>query len=214
MKAAFDSLTAALAASAEIERQAREHDAQAANFAYAAERDEAEAARIEKESEGAAADALLAGKTASVKADAKAADLHRLAKTKRAAAEKARANAVEVAAGLPAAQAAVTSAALGFMRGARDEARADLAAALITAVEPLARMIAADRVRLHLVGDRYSFDPREHDPGDLWSGAVLAEKLIKGIPPRLRPENFAEAIRERAEEIAADIFRQLREGQA
>jgi len=214
MTAAFDALKAALAASAEIERQAHEHDAQAADLAYAAERDEAEAARIENESEGAAADALLAGKTAPARADSNSEKLRQEAKIKSAAAEKARVKAAEVAAGYPAAQAVVTSAALGFMRGARDEARADLAAALITAVEPLARMIAADRVRQHLVGDRYSFDPREHDPGDLWSGAVLADKLIKGIPPRLRPEDFAEAIRDRAEEIAADILRKLTEEHA
>lgn len=214
MNAAFDALKAALAASVEIEEQAAEHTERAANLAYAAERDEAEAARIESEAEGAAADALLAGKPASVKADAKAADLRRLAKTKRAAAEKARANAVEVAAGLPAAQAAATSATLGLMRATRDKARADLAAALNAAAEPLARMIAADLVRQRLVGDRYSFDPREHDPADLWSGAVLAENLVKGIPPRLRPEGFAESIRNRAEEIAGDTIRQLEEGRA
>jgi hypothetical protein len=141
-------------------------------------------------------------------------DLHSSARVKRAAAEKARANAVEVAAGLPAAQAAVTSAALGHMRRARDEAHADLTTAINAAVEPLARMIAADLVRQRLVGDRYSFDPREHDPADLWSGAVLAEKLLKGIPPRLRPEGIAEAIRNRAEEIAGDTIRQLEEGRA
>lgn len=214
MTAAFNILKTTLAAQVEIERQAREHDAQAANLAYAAERDEAEAARIEKESEGAAADALLAGKAAPANADLKSADLRQAAKVKRAAAEKARALAVEVAAGIPAAQAAVTSATLGFMRGARDEARADLTTAINAAVEPLARMIAADLVRQRLVGDRYSFDPREHDPADLWSGGVLAEKLLKGIPQRLRPENFAEAIRNRAEEIAGDTIRLLEEGQA
>lgn len=214
MTAAFDMLKAALAASAEIERLAAEHNAQAANLDYSAERDEAEAARIEGEAEGAAADALLAGNAALANADTKAADLRRLAKTKRAAAEKARVKTAEVAAGLQAAQANVTGAALGFMRGARDEARDDLAAAINAAVEPLARMIAADRVRNRLIGDRYSFDPREHDPADLWSGAVLAEKLVKGIPPRLRPENFAEAIRDRAKEIAAEILRKLEEAQA
>lgn len=213
MTAAFDALTATLAASAEIERQAREHNAQAADLAYAAERDESEAARIESEAEGAAADALLAGKAAPANADSKWADLRHAAKVKCAAAEKARVKAAEVAAGLPAAQAAATSATLGFMRASRDEARTDLMTAINAAVEPLARMIAADLVRQRLVGDRYSFDPREHDPADLWSGAVLAEKLVKGIPPRLRPEGFAEAIRNRAEEIAGDTIRQLREVQ-
>ena len=214
MTAAFENLKVALAASAAIQRQAGEYDAQAADLEYSAERDKAEAARIEQEAECAAADALLFGNAAPANGDRKAADLRRAAKTKRAAAEKARALATEVAAGHPAAQVAVTSATLGFSREFRDEARAELLIAFSGVVEPLAMIIAADLVRLHIIGERYSFDPREHDPSELWSGAVLVEKFVKGIPPRLRPKNFAETIRERAEEFAADIIRNVKEGQA
>lgn len=213
MTAALHTLQTALAAQAEIETRAAEHRAQAADRAYDAERDEAEAARIEQESEGAAADALLAGKAAPANADSKSADLRKAARIKRAAAEKAGVKAAEVATGLPDAGAAVTSATLYWTRDFRDGGRADLLKALSDAIEPLAKMTAADFVRQRLVGDRYSFDPREHDPADLWSGAVLAEKLVKGIPPRLRPEGFAEMIRERAEEFAAEIIRNLKEVQ-
>jgi len=213
MTAALDTLRIALSTSAKIHSRAAEHDARSADLEYAAECDEAEAARQEAVAEGAAADALLAGKDAPANGDGKAANLRAYTKIKRAAAEKARALAVEVAAGLPAAQAAVTSAALSFMRASRDEARADLMTAFSGVIEPLARMHAADLVRQALVGDRYSFDPREHDPAELWSGGVLTEKFVKGIPPRLRPEGFSEAIRNRAEELAAEIINGLKEGQ-
>ena len=209
MAAALKKLKAALAASAEIERQAVEHDAQAVDLEYAAVRDEAEAARIEQEADSAAVDALLAGKVASTNDDRKAANLRRSAKAKSAAAEKARALAAEVATGFPAARASVTSATLGFMRAARDEARADLLAAFSGVVEPLAHMIASDLVRQRLIGDRYSFDPREHNPAELWSGAILADSLVKGVPPRLKPDDFAETIKSRAEEIEAEIIKDL-----
>ena len=162
MTAALEKLETALAAQAEIERQTAEHNDRAADLVYGAECDMAEAARIEDEAETAAAEALLAGKLAPARRDAKVADLQRSAKVKEAAAEKARANAAEVAAGLPAAREAVTTATLGFIRDSRDNGRADLLTVLSGAAEPLARMIASDLVRQHLVGDRYSFDPREH----------------------------------------------------
>lgn len=211
MTARLGDLKTAIASEAEIEKQAAEHTARAADLHYSSECDDADAARIE--SEGAAADAMLAGKTAPARRDARAADLRQSAKTKLAAAEKARARAAEVAEGLPAARDAVTSATLGYMREARDDARADLLTALSGAVEPLARMIASDLVRQRLIGDRYQFDPRQHDPAGLWSGAVLVEKLVRAIPPRLRPDGFADAVKDRAGEIAADIIRNLREAQ-
>lgn len=210
MTAAFERLKAAIAKEAEIERQAEEHKAQAADLEYGAECDEAKAAQFEADSEKIAAEAALAGKAILGRDDAKVANLRRKTKAKRAAAEKARNLAGEVAADLPAARDSVISASLSFMRTSRDSARTDLLNVLSSAGEALAQMIASEFVRESLIGGKYCFDPEEHDPAELWSGATLAENLIKGMPPRLRPDDFLQNTRNRAEEIAADQLRKLR----
>lgn len=107
---------------------------------------------------------------------------------------------------------AVSDAALTDFRVERDAAVTDAIEAIASLRPTLARLIAAERVRRRLIGDRFTFDARHHDPRQLWSGEHVAAKFLDSIPSRLLPDGFPAAVTATAERIAAEMLAALKGG--
>jgi hypothetical protein len=104
------------------------------------------------------------------------------------------------------AEADVTDATLAFARAFRDVAASDALSPLAALREPLARMIASDRVRIALAGETFTFDAGKHPPAELWSGAHQARALLSAMPERFGGKAFAAQVEAEAERIASHIL--------
>lgn len=97
---------------------------------------------------------------------------------------------------------AVTGAHLVVFRADRDTAHTEVLAAMETLGCALAKLLAPDLILDAAVGERFSFDPREHPPSELWRARPLIAALLDAIPARFRPADFGETVALAAEALA------------
>lgn len=109
-----------------------------------------------------------------------------------------------------AARAGVTGATLTFACEWRDAAQEATHAGLRGALaDPLAQLIAAELVKMALIGERYGFDAQAHPPASLWSGAFAARALLAALPARLTPPGFAAEVEEAAAALARETLARI-----
>jgi len=187
--------------------------AKAADLLATADTAEAEAAEIELAALDREAAALVSGIDRPGQAGDEERQIDRLRKKARAAkraAELEGAGIGQLEGRLAEAELALSDAALSAFRADRDEAHA-AALEVIASLAPLmARLVAADRVRRALVGDRYRLNATRHPPIELWSGEIVTRAFVKAVPDRLRPDAFAETIEAVAENMAAKALASLK----
>ncbi|GIK49268.1 MAG: hypothetical protein KJZ75_00445 [Hyphomonadaceae bacterium] len=73
--------------------------------------------------------------------------------------------------------------------------------------EPLAALEAVTIVRAHLLGNSFSFDPRQHRPP--LGAAEIVSAIVSGIPSSLSASLSRDAINARAHKVAAELLADL-----
>jgi hypothetical protein len=100
--------------------------------------------------------------------------------------------------------------ALTAFRTARDTALREVVDGIARLTLPLARLVAADRIRRELIGDHYRFNAISNPPHELWSGEYVVKLFLAALPDRLTPEDFFEDIAIVAEQrVATALGREL-----
>jgi hypothetical protein len=208
-----NSLRAAISGRDSIKAEIGATRAKAADLLAAADTAEAEAAEVELAALDLEASALVSGIDKPGQAGDEERQIDRLRKKARAAtraAEVESASIGQLEGRLAEAELATSEAALTAFRAERDEARAAALEVIASLVPFMARLVAADRVRRTLVGDRYHLNATRHPPIELWSGEIVARAFAKSVPDRLRPEAFAETIEAAAEKMATEALASLK----
>lgn len=198
-----DKLDTAIAGRNRIRAQIDSAEARIADLTEKANSLQTEAEETALAGLDAAARRLVAGDEPGMDAELEAAKRPRAeAAAARHAIQLAQAEISDLERDLKAAEVAVTGAHLGHFRYARDTAHAEVLAAVESLGASVARLLAADLILDMAVGERFSFDPGEHPPTELWRPRPLIAALVGAIPARLRPADFGETIARSAEVIA------------
>lgn len=73
----------------------------------------------------------------------------------------------------------------------------------------LAAAMAAELVRDHLIGTRFSFDSKLHPSRELWSPVFIVRKFLDAVPAQLAPPNFRARVQAEARRVAAEVLARL-----
>jgi hypothetical protein len=208
-----DNLRAAISKRDSIKAEIGATRDKAADLLAAADTAEAEAAGIELVALDRRAAALMSGidKPGQVGDEERQIDwLRKKARAAKRAAELEGANIGQLEGRLADAELALSDSTLTAFRADRDEAHATALEVIASLVPFMARLVAADRVRRALVGDRYRLNATRHPPIELWSGELVARAFANAVPDRLRPEAFVETIEAAAENMATEAMALLK----
>lgn len=163
--------------------------------------DRAAVLNAEAEKLNAGADEMDASATTADELETVAAN-RREAEAKRREALIAQAEIPALERAVEAAEAAITNAQLHVFRADRDTALVEVLVATESLGAAHARLLAADLILDAVVGQRFSFDPGEHPPSELWRPRPLIAQMVGAIPARFRQADFGETIARAAEAIA------------